>query len=370
MAVVGIPFDVEATGDAIVLAVYVLSALFFSFLCSIAEAALLSVSPSFIAGLREKKPYRAALLTRLKHDNIDRSLAAILTLNTIAHTVGAVGAGAKATVVFGSAWFGLFSAAMTLAILFLSEIVPKTIGAVYWRWLAWPVALFVRALIVSLFPLVWISEKLTRLVARNRTQPVFSRKELLAMARVSAHQGHLHARESRIISNLIRFDTLELVDIMTPRTVIMALPETMMLAEALPHVTALPFSRLPLYERSIDHITGFALRDDVLLKNAEDKGEQTLAEIRRDILTVPSSMQPSALLDLFLRQRRHLAVVIDEFGGTIGLVTLEDLVETLMGLEIMDETDSVEDMRVLARQKWTERARALGIDVETLKQRP
>jgi CBS domain containing-hemolysin-like protein len=199
----------------ILLITYVLLALVFSFVCSIAEAVLLSITPSYIAALHEQSPKRAALLKRLKQDNVDQSLAAILTLNTIAHTVGAIGSGAKATAVFGSAWFGLFSAVMTLLILFVSEIVPKTLGAVYWRRLAGPTASFVRGLILVLYPLIWISEKLTQLIAGGRKVHAFSREEFVAMAGVGEKAGAIDENESWIIRNLFRLKSLKATDVMT-----------------------------------------------------------------------------------------------------------------------------------------------------------
>ena len=210
--------------DVIMLAAYILLALVFSFLCSVAEAVLLSITPSFIEGLKEHNPKRAARLNKLKNEKVDQSLSAILTLNTIAHTVGAVGAGAKATVVFGSAWFGLFSAVMTLMILFISEIVPKTIGAVYWSVLVAPTARFIQSLIMILYPVVWVSEKLTALISRKKIINNSSRDELIAMASLGVKTGQLHSKESKIIKNLLRFESLKPSDIMTPRTVIFALP--------------------------------------------------------------------------------------------------------------------------------------------------
>jgi CBS domain containing-hemolysin-like protein len=347
--------------DVIQLIVYVLLALVFSFLCSVAEAVLLSVTPSYIEGLKEKRPKRAALLKRLKQEKVDQALAAILTLNTIAHTVGAIGAGAKATVVFGSYWFGIFSAAMTFMILFFSEIVPKTIGAVYWSNLTGPTAVFVHMLIVILYPVVWTSEKLTRFIARRKNLHVFSREEFIAMAKVGEHTGHIHKNESRIIRNLFRFKSIKVIDIMTPRTVISAFPEEMSITEALEQVTQTPFSRLPIYRRDMDDITGFVLKDDILVFNARDQGSKKLKSLKREILAVPESISLSALFENLLVNRHHIVIIVDEHGGTEGLVTLEDLIETLMGMEIMDETDNVEDMRTLARKKWVERVKALGI---------
>ena len=348
--------------DAVLLVTYVLLALFFSFLCSVAEAVLLSITPSYILGQKARRPRLAAMLRRLKQDRIDQSLAAILTLNTIAHTVGAIGAGAKAADVFGAAWFGVFSAVMTLMILFLSEIIPKTLGAVYWQRLAGVTALFVRALISILYPLIWISEGLTRLIARRKAVHVFSRDEFIAMAGIGEQIGQLDKRESRIIRNLFRFGSLKARDIMTPRTVMQGLRENMTVTEALAADDALPFSRLPIYRKDRDDITGFVLKDDMLLSKFRGQGDVRLESLKREITTVPDDMPLSGLLEYLLDHRRHIALVADAFGATVGLVTLEDVVETLLGMEIVDEMDRVEDMQALARQQWEKRARALGLE--------
>lgn len=348
------------TADVTLLFVYVFMALSLSFLCSVAEAVLLSMTPSYIEGQREKQPKYAARLKRMKHDNLDQSLAAILTLNTIAHTVGAIGAGAKAAVVFGSAWFGLFSAIMTLAILFLSEIIPKTIGAVYWSKFVAPTALFVKSLIVILYPLVWVSEKLTKSISHGKNVHIFSRDEFVAMTRVGEKSGYVKNNESRVIQSLFRFGQLKVKDIMTPRSVITALQENEVLADTLTIITQKPFSRLPLYNADTDDITGFVLRDDVLLANAQGLSEEVVKSLKRDIHAVPGAVSLSILLERLIKERQHIAIVVDEYGGTEGLVTLEDLLETLIGVEIMDETDNVEDMRALARELWLKRAKLLG----------
>ena len=350
--------------DVVLLITYVLLALVFSFLCSVAEAVLLSITPSYIAGLHDRKPKLAVLLKQLKQDNVDQSLAAILTLNTIAHTVGAIGSGSKATVVFGSAWFGLFSAIMTLMILFLSEIIPKTIGAVYWRTLAGLTARFVRTLIWVLYPLIWISETLTRLIARGKTVHVFSRDEFIAMAGIGERAGKIDPRESRIIRNLFRLGALAAHDIMTPRTVISGLPQDMTVTEALDAKPSVTFSLLPLYQADLDAITGFILRDDLLLSKARDRGDVKLKTLKREIKTVPGTMPLSNLLEFMLDQRQHITLVVDEYGGTKGLVTTEDVVETLLGMEIVDEMDRVEDMQALARQQWKKRVKARVLEVE------
>lgn len=367
LAVAAGPVEVagEATQwDVIVLIGSILFALGLSFLCSIAEAVLLSITPAYIESLRRKNPRRAAHLARLKLENVDRSLAAILTLNTIAHTIGAILSGAKATVVFGSAWFGLFSAIMTLMILFLSEIIPKTLGAIYWKHLVGPTALFVEGLIRLLYPIVRLSEALTHIIARDKQAHLFSREELISMARAGEQSGHIPDSESRILRNLFRLSSLTASDIMTPRTVITALPESMTLAEALPEVSQRPFSRIPVYADTLDQVTGFVLRDDVLMGNTQEHASESLAGIRRELLTVMESVSLSALLERFLQNRHHLGIVLDEYGGTKGLVSLEDLVETLVGMEIVDETDNVVDMRALARKQWRKRVSAMGMKTD------
>lgn len=353
-----------SSSDVILLLTYVLLALLFSFMCSVAEAVLLSITPSFIAELESSDPKRAALLKKLKGENIDRSLAAILNLNTIAHTVGAIGAGAKATAVFGSAWFGVFSAVMTLLILFLSEILPKTLGAVYWRSLTGITALYVNILIKSMYPLILVSEKLTKLIARGQTVHVFSRDEFIAMANIGQEAGHINDRESRIIRNLFRFGSLRAQDIMTPRTVMVALPEGLNISDALQAKMSTPFSRIPVYATDLDAVTGFVLREDLLLAQTQGTGNRPLTALRRDILAVAGATPLSTLLELLLDKRHHIAVVIGEYGETKGVVTLEDVVETLLGIEIVDEGDKVDDMQHLARQLWVKRARALGLEVD------
>jgi CBS domain containing-hemolysin-like protein len=360
------PADNVIDSDVILLLLYVCMALGFSFLCSVAEAVLLSVTPSYIEGQKLKRPKHAALLKRLKQDNLDQSLAAVLTLNTIAHTVGAIGAGAKAAVVFGSAWFGLFSAAMTLMILFLSEIVPKTIGAIYWNHLARPTALFIQGLILTLYPLVWISEKLTAIISHNKKIHIFSREEFIAMSRLGEQSGQINANESQIIHNLFRFGILRARDIMTPRPVIAALPEDAMLQQAFETVRRKPFSRFPVYDGKSGEITGFVLKNDIYLKRVQGEKTETILSLKREISAVPETISLSMVLDHLFKERQHIALVVDEYGGTTGLVTLEDLLETLIGIEITDESDTVEDMRVLARKLWADRIKALDVERSTV----
>jgi CBS domain containing-hemolysin-like protein len=356
--------NVSLGGDAFLLLLYVVLALVFSFMCSIAEATLLSITPSYIAGLKELQPKKAELLRRLKEEKIDQSLAAILTVNTIAHTVGAIGAGSKATAVFGSAWFGLFSVVMTLLILFLSEIVPKTLGAVYWRQLTGPTALFVNVLIKTMYPLILVSEKLTKLISGGKNHNNFSRDEFVAMAGIGQEQGHINERESKIIRNLFLFKSVEASAIMTPRIVVSALQKDLTVQAALNQPEKMPFSRMPIYSANIDAIDGFVLREDLLVALNQGKGDAPISSFKREIISVLDTTPLTRLLETLLELRHHIAVVVGEYGETKGLVTLEDVVETLLGIEILDEGDKVEDMQQLARQLWAKRAERMGIRID------
>lgn len=355
--------------DWALLIVYILVALLFSFVCSIAEAVLLSITPSYIEHLQQEQPKRAALLKKLRLDNVDRSLAAILTLNTIAHTVGAIAAGAKATVVFGNTWIGLFSALMTLAILFFSEIIPKTIGAVYWEKLAPVTAVFVRWLTKVLYPLIWVSEGLTKLISKGKQQHIFSREEFLAMAGLGKKTGDIDEHESRIIDNLFRLGSLKAKDIMTPRRVVHYLQENDKINDVFDHVVSTKFSRIPVYSQDIDDITAFVLKDDVLMAQAQGQESWELKQLQREMICVLDEMTLPNLLETLLNQRQHIALVVDEYGDTRGLVTLEDLVETLLGMEIMDEVDEVRDMQKLAREQWLQRAQKRGLLVDELEEK-
>lgn len=356
--------DQVSSMDWALLALYILIAILFSFLCSIAEAVLLSITPSYIEHLQEKSPKRAKVLRTLRITSVDRSLAAILTLNTIAHTVGAIAAGAQATIVFGSAWIGLFSVIMTLAILFFSEIVPKTIGAVYWKQLATITAVYVQWLIKILYPLIWLSEMITKWISHGKKQHIFSRDEFLAMAGLGERTGHIEEHEFRVVRNLFRFRQLRAKDIMTPRTVMVSLPASAKVEEVFQQVLDIRFSRLPIYSEDNDDITDFVLKDDILMTQAKDHGARTLAHLKRKLMVVLAEMPLPDLMEVLLNERQHIALVVDEYGQTSGLVTLEDVVETLLGLEIMDEMDEVKDMQLLARQQWRKRAEKRGLIID------
>lgn len=341
------------------LILYVLLALGVSFLCSIMEAVLLSVSPSYVAMQGQQGHSVATELKKLKKD-IDRPLAAILSLNTIAHTVGATGAGAQAVAVFGDAYVGVISAVLTLLILVISEIIPKTIGAVYWRTLTpWVVRILVP-IIWCMWPLVKLSKVITVLLSPKDKEASISREEITALAELGKEEGVFEEGESRILKNLFRFRSLRVRDVMTPRTVVFALPEKSTVGSVLEDHGSFRFSRLPVYRENKDDVKGYVLTDDLLLKAAQND-DLPLSELKREIEIVPIMLPLPDLLERFLETGEHIALVIDEYGGMAGVVTLEDVIETLLGLEIVDEADSVEDMQALARQQWLNRARRLGI---------
>lgn len=348
---------------ALLIAFVVLS-VFVSFICSVSEAALLTMTPSYVASIAEENPKKSEMLKSVKIDKIDQSIAAILTLNTVAHTVGSLGAGAQATIVFGSQWFGVFSAVMTLLILVGSEIIPKTLGTVYWRQLSGPVAYYVKAIIFILYPLIWFSEKITKLLTRGKKAHTFSRNEFAALASVGEQSGQIDPLESRIIRNLLAFGAIKVEDIMTPRSVMHAFDQSITVAELLANRPKLMFSRLPIYDEDLDKVTGFVLKSDILLAKANNHMDKPLESYKREITFVFSKMKLFDLLDLMLNSRIHIAVTVGEYGEVKGLVTLEDVLETLLGLEIVDEVDRVEDMQALARQMMQRRSARLGMLVE------
>ncbi len=342
---------------------YVSLALGVSFLCSVMEAVLLSVTPSFAAKTEKHNPSLGGHLRKLKAD-IDRPLAAILSLNTIAHTVGAAGAGAQAVAVFGEAWVGVISGVLTFLILVISEIIPKTLGAVYWRQLTPAVVRLLAPTTLLMWPLVKMSQGLTRVLARGGKQVAVSREELTALADLGAEEGVVREQESRIVRNLFRLEKVKVRDIMTPRTVLFALPAEQTVGEALAAHPEIRFSRIPIYSENLDDVTGFVLKGDVLLRAAEGHGDTPLAELSRPIEAVSSELPLASLFERLMDRRAHVALVLGEYGGTSGVVTLEDLLETLLGLEIVDEADGVQDMQELARQKWRQRAARLGVVLE------
>lgn len=298
---------------------------------------------------------------------MDKPLAAILTANTIAHTVGAAGVGAQAAIVFGNEYLGITSGILTLLILVFSEIIPKTLGAVYWQQLAPTFALLIHWLTVALFPFVWCSQRLTKLLARSGENAfTYSRDEVRAMVEIGKQEGILDVTEHTIASNLMKLRQLSVRDIMTPRPVIFSVKDNMTVQDFFEKHSGIPFSRVPLYGTNSDDIKGYVLKTDLLIAQAHDQFKRTLSEFKRDLLILPDTLTASALYDQLIRLKSHMALVVDEYGTVSGVVTLEDVVETLIGLEITDELDKVENMQALAHQRWRERMVAIGIDPSIL----
>lgn len=339
---------------------YLVLAIGVSFLCSILEAVLLSITPSYVAVLENKNSDSGKLLRKLKQD-IDQPLSAILSLNTIAHTVGAAGVGAQAQVVFGNTYVSLTSAVLTLLILVLSEIIPKTLGATYWKNIAVFSAKIIRVLIVVTYPLVVLSKWITKWLSRDENQPTISREEIGAMAELGFEEGVFEEGESNIFKNLIRFNSLRVQDIMTPRIVVVKYQQDKTINEILENKEELRVSRIPIFGENEEDITGYVLKNDLFLYQSEGNGEKKIREICRDVLIIPEVISLKNVLEKLLETQEHIAVVVDEYGGLAGVVTMEDVVETLLGMEIVDEIDAIEDMQELARDQWRSRAKSLGI---------
>lgn len=338
----------------VTLIAYVLVAVTVSFICSVFEAVLLSISPAYVVSLEQKSSRWAALVREL-HDHVDRPLAAILTLNTIAHTIGAAGAGAQAAKVFGDAYIGIFSAALTLVILLLSEIIPKTIGATWWQPLTPVMAVGVRLMIKLLLPLIWVTELLTRkLTPKDKTNPHL-RDEIRAMADLGHQEGALQGAESELMKNMLRFRDLQIVEIMTPRSVLFSLPQNLTTETYMKAYSGSGFSRIPVYGEDPDDINGFVMKNDILLSHMQEGNSTTLETLRRPIIAVLEKESLPKLMATLLEKRSHIAIVVTEYGDIRGIVTLEDMIETLLGREIVDESDEVEDMQLAAKEKWAHR---------------
>ena len=330
---------------------YLFLALVVSFLCSVMEAVLLSTTLPFLLVKDENGNRAAKRFIRLKR-NIDKPLSAILSLNTVAHTIGAAGVGAQAIKVFGETYFGVISAILTLLILVFSEIIPKTIGARYWQDLAMISVPAIRFTIFITYPLVVISSYITRLFAKKSTEHTISREELSTLAKIGADEGVFGQKENKIIQNLIRLKSIRVSEIMTPRVVVSVADEKMTLRDFLNNKEFLRFSRIPVYLKNNENITGYVFRHEVFEKLAEEEVGLQLKNIRRDIVIVPESSPLFKVWETLLEKKEHIALIVDEYGGMDGIVTMEDIIETLLGFEIVDEKDTVADMRQYARERW------------------
>ncbi|MDT0690001.1 CNNM domain-containing protein [Salegentibacter sp. F188] len=343
---------------------YAVFSILFSFLCSILEATFLSITPTYLRmKLNEGKKY-AAELEKLKED-VDQPLIAILTVNTIAHTVGAILVGVQAEKVFddGGSMVGIVSALMTLAILVLSEIVPKTIGATYWQSLGNFTAKSLQALI---FPLkytgiLWLMMQITKLVGKSEQSGTLSREEYIAMTDAAVEEGVFAENETTLIKNILTFKSIEAQSIMTPFSVAFIADASTTIEDFYHSQEELIFSRIPIYEGTPSNVTGFVLKDEILEEMLDGKGPETLQSIKKNIPITGKETPITELFQRFIGERAHMSILVDDYGNTVGLVTMEDIIETLLGLEIMDESDNVEDLQHLARQNWEKRAKKLGI---------
>lgn len=352
--------------------IYAFLSIFFSFLCSVLEAVLLSITPTFIQIKKQEGKTYATTLENLKKD-VDQPLIAILTVNTIAHTVGAILVGVQAETldydinILGVNVVGIVSAAMTFLILVVSEIIPKTIGATYWKQLA---NFTSKALTLLIFPLkwtgiLWVLQLTTKLIGgKNIHGSILSREEFHAMADIAEEEGVFEENESAIIKNLLNFKEVLAKDIMTPRTVLITADSDTTIQEFFDEHPKLRFSRIPIYKETVDAISGFILKDEVLEAIINGKGEDTLKTLEREIFVTNRNLPIPDLFEKFISEKEHIALVVDEYGTTSGLVSMEDVIETLLGLEIMDESDSVEDLQLMARKSWEARAKRIGILIE------
>ena len=362
-----------------VLLFYAFISIFFSFLCSILEAVLLSVTRTFINLKKQEGKAFATELEQLKKD-VDRPLIAILTLNTIAHTVGAILVGVQAKVAYVELYgsqtksilgieftedlmVGVVSSIMTILILVASEIIPKTIGATYWKSLA---NFTTKALKVLIFPLkwtglLWLLQLTTKLIGGKGHGSILSREGFLVMADMAHEEGVFEGNESKIIKNLLTFKEVFAKNVMTPRTVMKSENEDTTVEDFFNKNMNLRFSRIPVYSETEDNIKGLVLKDEIFKEMALGNGSKKLVELKRDIIIVERNLPIPTLFEKLVETRNHMALVVDEYGSVSGLVTMEDVIETLLGMEIMDESDNVSDLQSLARKSWEARAKKLGI---------
>jgi CBS domain containing-hemolysin-like protein len=333
---------------------YLFLAIFVSFLCSIMESVLLSTPPSFLLVKEEQGHKWASKFADLK-THIDKPLSAILSLNTVAHTIGAAGVGAQAVEVWGEAAFGIVSAVLTILILIFTEIIPKTIGARYWRKMTRITYFIIRGMIIITYPLVRLSAVITRLFARDENALTTSREEIAALASIGTDEGLFSDKENKIIQNILKLKNVRASEIMTPRVVAVMAEENLSLRDFLENKDYLRFSRIPTYSGAQDNITGYVFRQEVFEKLAEDQHQMQLHEMRHEITIAPRTTMLFSLWEQLLQKKEHIALIVDEYGGVDGIVTMEDIIETLLGLEIVDETDTVHDMQMYAKERWRER---------------
>ena len=341
-------------GNLTLLILYMLLALVISSVCSLLESTLLSTPLSFINTLEQQGVQGVERLKRLKTD-IDRPISAILVVNTIANTVGASLVGCEAALLYDSTGVGFVSGLFTFCILVFSEIIPKTIGSTYWRRLALPASGFIQAMIYLTFPVVWILERLTHRISDSSDQVSVSREDVVAMVTTGAEEGVLEKEENKMIQNLLKLDEIKAHDIMTPSSVVTMAESSQTIRDFYNSDDFSKFSRIPLYEEeNDDYVTGYVLKQEILEKLAEDRFNIKLKDLERPILSFQEDESVSTIWEKLLEKKEHICVIIDEYGSMRGIVTLEDVIETMLGFEIVDESDEVVDMQQLAKEQWEE----------------
>lgn len=335
--------------------IYLAIAIGVSFLCSVLEAVLLSITPSYVAQTSADRPLAARQLTIVK-EKLDESLASILILNTFAHTMGAAGVGSQAMQVFGAEWETLIAVLLTLVILYFSEIIPKTLGATFWRNLAIPASFVISWLVKLVYPLVWLSTRLTRLF-NNSSMNEITREEIIALASLGHKDGALFKQENEYLSNMLSLREIRTEQVLTPRSVVHMLDKNLTISEALDLPETRQFSRIPVYRDNRDDTIGKVIKRDLYEAERAGQGNEKISQYVKPVIRVSEKLPVQQLLDTFIKNNAHLFIVEDEFGQTAGVVTLEDAIETLLGREIIDESDTVEDMQLYAKNKFRERLR-------------
>ncbi|MEZ7934690.1 MAG: CNNM domain-containing protein [Sulfurospirillum sp.] len=334
------------------LIVYLSLTLIITFMSSILEAVLLSCTNSYIETLpKDLNENAIAKLKELKA-NIDVPISSILTFNTFAHTMGAAGVGAQAQLLFGNEWQTAVAFVVTLLILYASEIIPKTIGAIYWKKLLIPSAYLVSFLVTLTYPFVWVSSLLTNYISRNKkSHHNYSRDEIMAVVAMGERDGSILSKESDLIENLLKLKNIKAKDIMTPRSVVFALPATTTIEDAIEDDRMYIHSRIPIFGETLDDVVGIVFNQRILEESVEDHDKITLENIAHEVHMVSENLPVPNLIDQFVKRKTHLFIVFDSYGQTAGVVTLEDAIETLLGVEIVDEMDEVEDMQLFAKDR-------------------
>ncbi len=331
---------------------YLFLALFVSFVCSVLEAVLLSSTNSYIETLPKETYENAITLLKELKSNIDKPISSILTFNTFAHTMGAAGVGAQAQILFGQEWQTAVAFVVTLLILYVSEIIPKTIGALYWKKLLIPSAYLISFLVTITAPFTWVSSLITKLIYRGKKpHHNYSRDEIMAVVAMGEKEGSIQAKEGDLIENLLKLKNIKAKDIMTPRSVVFALPASTTIEEAIEDDRMYIHSRIPIFSETLDDVVGIVFNQRILEESNEDHDKITLTQIAHEVHMVSENLPVANLIDQFLKRKSHLFVVFDGYGQTAGVVTLEDAIETLLGVEIVDEMDEVEDMQLLAKDR-------------------